>query len=339
MSLSATLFGRNSVIFKATNILGLGIPGWLDKQMNPSTKMPTQPLGELASQTAKEAEPRPIIWGIVRPIGGNLMHVQTPVRRWVVETQSGGGGKGGGKKKKQQVSVEHVYRTYAVGVCEGPITGFGRIWRNNKLIYDGRSGSTWGKANNSVFFGSYRLYLGAWDQMPSPDLQAVWGKENVPAYRGTAYLVSVNEDLTDMGGAVPQFIFEVIRAEGYALTTRPYAAESVDELDVTTPVSRSSGKTARSDKDALNASSMTLTAATLTEQAKKAATVIENIDTGITLSGAVLKGAVHVGPETLEAFGVSVGSGTLDKRLVTYENYATEATELSGITLLGGVKR
>lgn len=234
MSLSATLFGRDSLIFKATNVLGLGIPGWLDKKFGAKgPEAQFQSIGELSQQTAKESEPRAIIWGRVRPIGGNIIHCQKPITRWLVTYTEveGGGGLFGGKKKKQENWTQHVYRTYAIGVCEGPITAFARIWRNNKLVYDGR-GTAWGAKNNGVFLKAFRLYLGGWDQMPSPDLQAVWGAANVPAYRGTAYMVAVTEDLSNQGGAVPQWLFEVERAEGYILTSKPYAAELIDGIDV-----------------------------------------------------------------------------------------------------------
>lgn len=235
MSLSATLFGRDSLIFKATNILGLGIPGWLDKKFGvQGPEAQFQSIGELSQQTAKESEPRAIIWGRVRPIGGNIIHCQKPITRWLVTYTEveGGGGLFGGKKKKQENWTQHVYRTYAIGVCEGPITAFARIWRNNKLVYDGR-GTAWGAKNNSVFLKKFRLHLGGWDQMPSSYLQAIWGAANVPAYRGTAYMVAVDEELTDQGGAVPQWMFEVERAEGYVLTSKPYAAELLEGVDAT----------------------------------------------------------------------------------------------------------
>lgn len=145
--------------------------------------------------------------------------------------QSSSGGKGGGSKKQEQ-KVEHVFRTYAIGVCEGPITGYSRIWRNNKLVYDAR-GNEWGQKNNPVFLKTIRLYLGGWSQMPDPTLESIWGAGQVPAYRGTAYIVSIDEDLTDMGGAVPQWQFEVERAEGVVVTSRPYAVESVESSAAT----------------------------------------------------------------------------------------------------------
>lgn len=193
------------------------------------TKPIRQTLGQIANQTAKEGDPRVIVWGRVRPIGGNIIHCQAPVKRWVKSSSSGGGK--GGSKKKQETKTEHVYRTYAIGVCEGPITAFSRIWRNNKLVYDAR-GTAWGAANNHVFLNKFRLYLGSWEQMPDPTLQSIWGSGNVPAYRGTAYMVSIDEDLTELGGSVPQWLFEVERAEGIYYTSKPYAVEDVDEVAI-----------------------------------------------------------------------------------------------------------
>ncbi|MBN7822255.1 hypothetical protein [Bowmanella yangjiangensis] len=199
------------------------------------TKPIRQTLGQIANQTAKEGDPRVIVWGRVRPIGGNIIHCQAPVKRWV-KTSSSGGGKGG-SKKKQETKTEHVYRTYAIGVCEGPITAFSRIWRNNKLVYDAR-GTAWGAANNHVFLKTFRLYLGSWDQMPDPTLQSIWGAVNVPAYRGTAYMVSIDEDLTELGGSVPQWLFEVERAEGNFFTSKPYAAQEELAVDGGSAVAR-----------------------------------------------------------------------------------------------------
>jgi len=87
-----------------------------------------------------------MIWGRVRPIGGNIIQLQAPQKRMIKEKVSGG--KGGSKKKKQK--VEHVYRSYAIGICEGPVSAVIRVWRNNKLVYDAR-GNAWGANNNHVF--------------------------------------------------------------------------------------------------------------------------------------------------------------------------------------------
>lgn len=220
--------GAVNVVFRVANVLTLGLSGKLLDALTPSPKDQVQTLGDISRQTAKEGDPRVIVWGRVRPIGGNIIHCQAPVKRWVV-TSTSSGGKGGSKKKQEQ-RTEHVYRTYAIGVCEGPITAFSRIWRNNKLVYDAR-GNAWGAANNPIFLRTFRLYLGGWGQMPDPTLQSIWGSGNVPAYRGTAYMVSIDEDLTDLGGSVPQFLFEVERAEGTYLTSRLYSGEDSERAD------------------------------------------------------------------------------------------------------------
>ena len=194
-------------------------------------RIEAQRLGEISEQTAKEGEARPIIWGIARPIKGNIIFMSKPIKE-MVKTYVGSGGKGG--KKKQYQDVEHVYRYYAIRVCEGPITGFRRIWRNNKLVYDARKGSSWGQNNNAAFLKIAKLYTGGWDQMPDPSIESFKGVGNVPAFRGTAYIVVNKEDLTELGGAIPQYTFEVVHKYGEVITSRPY--QLYDHESITTDI-------------------------------------------------------------------------------------------------------
>lgn len=208
--------------------IAAGLAGGLLLGGQSGQKIPTQRIGELAKQTAKEGEPRPIVWGRVRPIAGNIMHCSKPrIVRQEVKGQSSGGK--GGKKKAPKQYEERVFRTYAIRICEGPITAVVRVWRNNKLVYDAR-GNDWGAKNNGVFMRRARFYLGGWSQMPDPTLESIWGAGEVPGYRGTCYMVVGEEDLTDQGGAVPQYIFEVERAEGTYLTSKPYRVLTIDHL-------------------------------------------------------------------------------------------------------------
>ncbi len=209
----------------AVAVVAVGIAVY---SMTRTTEVPGQKLGEIARQTAKEGEPRQIIYGIVRPIGGNMVAVQEPPRIERRKQKSGGKGGGGGGSTS---TVEIPRRTYAIGICEGPVTGIRRAWRNNKLIYDAR-GTAWGARNNGTFLQRFGFYMGGWDQMPDPSLEAVFGAGNVPAMRGTCYMVARDEDLQDTGGAIPQWIFEVERAYGYGLTSRPYAVVVQDSADV-----------------------------------------------------------------------------------------------------------
>jgi hypothetical protein len=163
-------------------------------------------LGDLAQQTSQEGGPIPIIFGMSPPISGNVIATSQPR---IVKKKSGG--KGGPK-----VESEYAYRTYAIGVCEGPIGGFLRVWRNGKKVYDAldpnfTEGSLSGTlaSRNEKFLEKARFFLGTYDQNASPDLEAVFGAGTTPSYRGLAYMVMADEDVTDMRGVIPQWTFQV----------------------------------------------------------------------------------------------------------------------------------
>lgn len=322
----------DSGLGKIVNIVFLGLPNLLFPAIKPPTQV--QRLGDLAKQTAKEGDPRTIVWGRVRPIGGNLIHVQAPQKFFTVSTASGGG-KGG--KKKQKTYIEQVSRSYAIGVCEGPITGFARIWRNQKLVYDGRPGSEWGAKNNGVFLGQFRLYLGAWDQMPDPTLEAIWGVGNVPAYRGTAYMVAINETLTDLGGAVPQWTFEVERAPNRLLTSTVYPVECIEGLD-------QPGATAKAAPGYVYAEGVDQPgAAVMGGKLRPLRTdwPAEGVDQpGASVTAGELRQPLHSytnwPAEAIDQPGASVTGGSMRAVLVTYNNYPAEAIDQPGATVTGG---
>jgi len=185
-------------------------------------------LGELAIQTSRDGVPRPIVFGISGRFAGNVI-ASTPAE--IVEEEESVG-KGG-----QTASVEHAYRTYAIRICEGPITAVLRVWRNKKLVYDitGNSLDVYQSeenSNNAQWQAQCKFYLGGYSQMPDPVMQAAFGIENVHGYRGTAYMVMEREDLTQLGGAIPQYHFEVERTEGFTATSHPYGSETSDYLEI-----------------------------------------------------------------------------------------------------------
>ena len=57
-------------------------------------------------------------------------------------------------------------------------------------------------------------------------MEAVEGVGNVPAYRGTAYVVLEDLDLSPYGNRVPQFTFEVVRPAPEELDAEPEIAQS-----------------------------------------------------------------------------------------------------------------
>jgi len=304
------------------------------------TKAPkptTQRIGELSQQTAKEGEPRPIVWGRVRPISGNIMHSSAPriITREVQGQSTSGGGKGGKKKQPKQYE-ERVFRTYAIRICEGPITAIMRVWRNNKLVYDAR-GNAWGAQNNGVFLNRARFYLGAWAQMPDPTLESQWGAGNVPAYRGTCYMVVPDEDLTELGGAIPQYIYEVERAEGVALTSKPYALENFDYTDASPPSVRASPEylfLEAADSSQANVVSGELRATLLSYAFAEAV----GSAPASTVTGELKQTLKRYGitpAEAVDSFA-TIQSGTLKDTLIKYENYPAEAVDAAPASIIGG---
>lgn len=112
-------------------------------------------------------------------------------------------GKGGGS----EITTFEYSASFATAICEAPLSGSGaavlRIWADAKLIADYTEGSTlqptW-----------ITLYSGAEDQTPDPLMEASEGVGEVPAYRGTVYIVFDRMPVSQLGLGAR---FPSIRAE------------------------------------------------------------------------------------------------------------------------------
>ena len=344
--------------------IGFSVGTSIGSMFSSGTTVAGNTLGDIATQTSKEGVARPIIWGRVRPIAGNLIACSDPK---IVTTTSSAGGKGGGGAK---TTSESVYRTYAIRVCEGPITKFVRVWRNNELVYDARTttdaaatatqsntpklagplaietstNTEWGNENNAEFLKTATFYLGGWDQMPDPALEGVFGAGNVPPHRGTAYMVMNNELLDDTGGAVPQWIFEVERMEGYPLTSTPYAVEVVEGAASKSITNVRAAPVLYPD-DFTRSSGVALISAMMRNTLKQALTPNENTSQslGVSLIGAQLIYIPTIPPITYSdttqsaaSSGVSLTSASMQDKLITYDNEAVKSTKSNGVSLLSG---
>jgi len=95
-------------------------------------------------------------------------------------------------------TVNYFYTaSFAVGLCEGPITGIGRVWADGKPL--------------DITGDGVRVYQGTETQMPDSTIVARMGAALSPAYRGLAYAVFEELDLQDFGNRLPQLTFEVLR--------------------------------------------------------------------------------------------------------------------------------
>jgi hypothetical protein len=109
-----------------------------------------------------------------------------------VSDESVGGGKGGGPTQRgYSYSI-----SFAVGLCEGEIFGVDRVWANGEILQ--RSGLT------------VRVHTGSDSQGPDPVIAAT-EPGDVPAFRGTAYIVFEDFPLDEFGTRLPIINAEVVR--------------------------------------------------------------------------------------------------------------------------------
>lgn len=187
-------------------------------------------LNDAPVQTSRDGVPITMFWGLQYG-HGNLLQKNPEV----ITTETSSQGKGGGPEVEEQ----RRYRTFAIGIGNttvGPISEVTRIWENNRVVYDVRAEPAIPADETAKYAEGIRIYLGTEDQLPDPDLEAHWGVDETPAYRGVAYIVWVNKDLTDMGGAIPSFAFEVNGSKDRTITSKPYPIEAVDGMQATLTV-------------------------------------------------------------------------------------------------------
>ncbi len=170
--------------------IGSVVDNWIVSSLAPAQRIEGARLDSLRITSSTEGAVIPRLFGRMR-IGGNIIWA-TDFRE-EVNTTSQGGGKGSGPKV---TTTEYLYfASFAVALCEGEITGIGRVWADGKAM--DMTGVTW------------RWYPGDEVQSPDPFIAAKMGAASTPAYRGTAYVVFEELNLSAFGNRLPQISFEV----------------------------------------------------------------------------------------------------------------------------------
>lgn len=176
---------------------------------------------------ADEGVPVAQLFGRMR-LGGQVIwatHFVEHVTTTTTTTGGGGGGGGGGKgapRRPPEPTYTTTTTTYsysislALALSEGEIRRVGRVWADGIEL-----------DQSSV---AMRVYHGGPEQMPDPLMEAVEGAGAVPAYRGIAYVVFEDLDLTPYGNRVPQFAFEVTRGAQVEADILPAAADMVSAV-------------------------------------------------------------------------------------------------------------
>ncbi len=173
--------------------VGSVVDSWIVSSLAPAQRIEGARLDTLRITSATEGAVIPRLYGRMR-IGGNIIWATDFREETKTTTQGGGKGGGGGKVK----TTEYLYyASFAVALCEGPITGIGRVWADGKAM--DMTGVTW------------RWYPGNEVQTADPFIAAKMGAANTPAYRGTAHVVFEDLALATFGNRLPQLSFEVFR--------------------------------------------------------------------------------------------------------------------------------
>ena len=150
-------------------------------------------LEDLKAQSSEYGRPIPITYGTIA-LGGNVIWASELVE--VSETSGGCG--------SPEVTTYSYFANFAVAICEGEVI-LGRIWAgpDKRLIWDG---SNLEGAESGALL---RFYSGSEDQLPDALIESYMGAGNVPAYRGTAYLVLENFPVAKDGNRIPFLTIEV----------------------------------------------------------------------------------------------------------------------------------
>ena len=143
--------------------VGSLVDSWIVSSLAPAQRIEGARLDGLRITSSTEGAVIPRLFGRMR-IGGNIIWATDFREETKTTTQGGGKGGGGGKVK----TTEYLYyASFAVALCEGEITGIGRVWADGKAM--DMTGVTW------------RWYPGDEAKGPDPFISAKMGAANTPA--------------------------------------------------------------------------------------------------------------------------------------------------------------
>lgn len=107
------------------------------------------------------------------------------------------GGKGGGGSQTNTATAYSYSISLAIAFCRGNSkASISRMWADGNEV--------------DMSLLDFTFYPGSETQQPDPNIEAVQGVGNVPAYRGTAYIVIKNMQLANFGNRVPQITAEIV---------------------------------------------------------------------------------------------------------------------------------
>lgn len=166
-------------------------------------------LKELAVTGSSYGTPMAAVFGAMR-VPGTII--------WSTDLQEQRNRQSNGKGQPKTVSYTYSV-SFAVALSSRPIERIGRIWADGNLLR--------GAGGDLKAGGTLRVHSGLKNQQRDPLMAAALGV-HCPAFRGCAYAVFENLDLTDFGNRIPALSFEIFADDG-----RRTVESMLDGLEVT----------------------------------------------------------------------------------------------------------
>jgi len=239
-------------------------------------------------------------------------------------------GKGGVKQETYTYTL-----SYAVFFCKGPVSGFKWIKRNGKVVYttdpnapieDRQYAAKWAQRVN--------FHWGTRDQLPDSLIESYEGVGNVSGFPYSCYITIEDEDVTDNGGAPPNYEACVIVGAAKSYTTPPYPVYLAEGVGVDSVARDPSAYLTPLDmvdlgSVALNGTlrPLIVTYTTPTESIDVASVAINGVKRPLLVS-------YTAEPEPIDVSSVPL-DGTKRVILIQYFNYDPEAVELGSVSLDG----
>lgn len=179
--------------------LGAGIGGLVDPPKGPVVDGPR--LQDLSVQSFQFGAPLARDYGTVGHMGTIIWVENNSLSEVVRKEEQGGKGGGGGATTRTYT----YFATFAVALCDAPeggIVGVTRIWAGPNLIYSSESDDIDTIIASNIAAEGFRVYTGTDYQLPDPRIEAEMGIGNAPAFRGTAYIVFYDMELTKYGNTL-----------------------------------------------------------------------------------------------------------------------------------------
>ena len=139
-----------------------------------------------------------------------------------------------GGKNRPDVTTYSYSVSFAVALSSRRVDTVGRIWADGKLMR--------GAQGDLKVGGEMRFYPGNDDQEPDPLILAAEGADRAPAFRGIAYVVFEDLDLSEYYNRLPTLTFEII--SGDEVNLAQVVGEVIDQSDAEITLAGLSGYSA-----------------------------------------------------------------------------------------------